>query len=436
MTAVHPCPPAEDLKACVDGELGMLEGSRLRAHVQSCARCAEEIEAMKLLGREIRGLEAAAEAPAGLRHRVLSRLEFQPEGPRRLNRYRVLQWATGALLAAMFAAAALPPLLTPAKETARIPSMSPMKGAARAAGQRQPQAAAGMSDAAPAGGAAGKPFATDLAREPRFSTPGQDYDEISRNQAAPIAGMPVPASVPTVTPDDVEKWTRGKAIEDVRRKVVKTADIGVRVNRALESAQDDVALRVRDYGGYVENSNLASPEGGPRAGHMVLRVPVEKFDAALAYFATLGEITAKNIRGEDVTGAWIDQRAEVREMRETERRLIKAYENAKTKEERWEAQWQLLQLRPRMKAAEERFALTSKLAALSTVNLTLTEEPQARVRGNLMHDLDNTVRGAVAAFMLAIRVPAALVIWLVVFLPLWLPSVFLYRWAGRMARLR
>jgi hypothetical protein len=34
----------------------------------------------------------------------------------------------------------------------------------------------------------------------------------------------------------------------------------------------------------------------------------------------------------------------------------------------------------------------------------------------------------------AVRIPAAVLIWLAVFAPLWLPCLLIYRWAGRMAR--
>jgi hypothetical protein len=124
----------------------------------------------------------------------------------------------------------------------------------------------------------------------------------------------------------------------------------------------------------------------------------------------------------------------VRELRNEEERLSKELRQARTEAARQQVRWRLLELRPRIASSEERFALTAKLAALSTVRLKLSEKEEARVSGSLLPDMEDQFRSAVAAFLVALRVPATILIWLAVFSPLWLPCMLVYRWAGRAAR--
>jgi hypothetical protein len=452
------CPVGEDLKACIDGELGLVRRAVVERHLRECAVCREELEAMKAIGEEVVKLGEVA-PPAGLRDRVLARLDFSPASARPADRFQLLQWGSQVALVCVVVgmiAALLFPVFATSRESARRASQMAQDRAM----QRRPAPAgapyAGGAPGAPAAGGAAPQSQFDLARENApVAGGGMPGGMPGRRNGSPYtaghqkmaqAEMPTgaraasPSLLPRmdqaagVTPDDISKYTRGSAIEDVERKVVQTADLSVRVNRNLESAQDDVARRLKKDGGYVERSALSSAEGGERIAEMALRVPVEKFEEWLTYLGEMGDVTAKNVHGEDVTGTWIDQRADVRELRKEEERLSKQYRNAKTAAAREEARYALLDLRPRIAASEERFALTGKLAALATVRLKLTEEPQARVRGNLLHDLDNTTRSALAAFLVAIRVPAALLIWLAVFSPLWLPCLLVYRWASRMAR--
>jgi len=433
------CPADEQLKAYVDGELGLVETTAVRAHVHACARCGEEIRIMRAIGEQVRSLEGAVEPPAGLRQRVFSRIEFRPEGARRINRFNLVEWATAGVIAAVIAAV-LFPMFSQARQKARLSSSLQSEGAPSAAMARAREVPSRPNPFQPNRDLVNPPNRVVIeepgVEEERSGLAGQanlrqyaqrsrDYDEVYRS-AQPAGGM---------TSDDVRKYSQGIDGRDFKRKVVQTATLGVRVNRGLEELQDLIAAKVGGWGGYVENSDLSSPGNGDRVSSMVLRVPVDRFDAAMTYLSGLGEVTAKNVQGEDVTGTWIDQRSEVREMRSQEAQLLREYEKAKSNQARWNARWQLLQLRQQMKAAEERFALTTKLAALSTFNLTLTEQPQARIRGNLLNDLENVARGAVAAFFVAVRVPAAIVIWMVVFAPLWIPLALILRWASRNARL-
>ena len=468
-TPAAPCPNTETLLALAHGELPLPEVPTVRAHVRQCSRCTEEMSIMKRISTEIGGLAEAVEAPVGLRSRVLSSLRFR-ERRTRWNIFdvvRICAAVAAGVIALTVIAAQIPHSAMMGASRSGVASPSATStvpvatGSFNVAQRGNPDAVARPES--PQGSAAAVPSAPALARrQSQAGFPGgegrgapltarhvpmvttsQDYDDafapgrrngdLYSQPYRPRVGIQVPTSGPDVTPDDIRRYTHGEAIEDPKRKVVHDLTLGVRVNRSLETIQDEITARVRKDGGYVENANLNSAANSERTAEMTLRVPVERFDAMTQWLSGLGEVKAKSATGEDVTGTWVDQRAELREFRAEEERLQKEYDKAKTAAAREMVHYQLLRLRTRIRASEERFALTTKLAALATIRLSLTEEPQARVRGSLLPDLDNTFRSALSAFMIAIRIPLGALIWLAVFSPLWVPCVLVYRWATRRA---
>lgn len=459
-----PCPSEETLLAFAHGELPVTEALPVQAHLRDCSRCAEEITVMKTITAEVGNLAEAAEVPTGLRGRVLSRLRFRER--RRWNLFDSIRLGAAGGAAAVAATVLLMMLprsssrmaLAPSSPVAGLPTDNAKASSGTASSafndghlkravpeapsltapafidlsRTSPSVLGGSMGGYPGGGAGGHPATAGVLPEGR----ARRQEQLRFSQ--PSNGLPstrhgVSAGGPEITPDDVRRYTHGEAIEDPKRKVVHSLTLGVRVNRALEGVQDEITARVRKEGGYVEDASLNAPPESERTAEMTLRVPVDQLDAVTRWLSGLGEVKAKSASGEDVTGTWVDQRAELREFRKEEERLQKEYDHAKTASAREAVRYQLLALRTRIRSSEERFALTTKLAALATIRLSLTEEPQARVRGSLLPDMDNTFKSAVSAFMIAVRVPLGVLIWLAVFSPLWVPCVLLYRWATRKA---
>jgi len=455
------CPDGEQLKAWVDRELGAAEERAVGTHVEACPACREETRIMRELGNAMKELEGLVEPPAQLRRRILdgvggrerSRASWWVRNP-----FVLVRWASaaGAVAVAVICGVNSIPSETGVSEAGKGDSNNRanptvlMQGPARSAPLAQPQGDWRAREIASAGGGAraanvpGAPqsyYMDGYGKEAKAARDVRaidgDIGAVNDSRLATLVpgrtnGDVNAAKTPT-SPDDINVYVRGAAVDDVKRKVARTAVLSVRTRSALEGIQKEIQKRLKRDEGFVEESTLSTLAAGERTAIMRLRVPVDKLDEYVTWLASLGEVRAKEVRGSDITGTWIDQRAEVRELRKEEARLLKVYETDPKRERRNEARWQLLRVRPRIAASEERFALTTKLAALSTVELTLVEPEQARIQGNLWQDMDGTARSAVSAFMVALRIPASLLIWLVVFCPLWLPCVLLYRWASRKA---
>ncbi len=93
------------LSAFIDGELGAEDRLRVAAHLESCASCADDVEALREPGRALSASFARVNSPAGAALRVLAAIErrgvAQP-GTRLAS--ILLEWACAAaavLLAAL-----------------------------------------------------------------------------------------------------------------------------------------------------------------------------------------------------------------------------------------------------------------------------------------------------------------------------------------------
>jgi anti-sigma factor RsiW len=423
------CPETEVLKAYVDGEASPREVERVTAHLPGCARCAEEVRIMEKIGEGIGEMAAAAEPPAGLRQRILASVGDGAPTMRETSRPAPARspWSFGwpgvaavstitlVVVAIMF------PVFAKSREAARTSST----GAAQPA---QGQVALG-SPAAEMEQHARAPASPSVIPSPtRSHSDRRVYPDAQVQRKMKAAGEAYGAT--GIGPDDIEKYVRGDKGGDVgRRKVVQTADFTIRVKRTLEDAEKELTGRVTKDGGYVESSVLNTGETGERTAELAVRVPVEKFEATVSWLTSFGEVIHKNVRGEDVTGTWIDQRSEVRELRDAEGDLLRQYNQAKDPAARDQRRWELVQMRSRIRASEERMAATAKMAALSSLTVRLTQPAKNADGAGIMNDATGTLGAAVSWFLAAVRVPLSMLIWLVVFAPLWLPCVLVYRWA-------
>ncbi|MDP9296747.1 MAG: DUF4349 domain-containing protein, partial [Actinomycetota bacterium] len=59
------------------------------------------------------------------------------------------------------------------------------------------------------------------------------------------------------------------------------------------------------FGGFVESSNIQPG----KTGHLMIRVPARRFNAALDEFGKLGTLESQSVKGEDVTAQFVDLQA-------------------------------------------------------------------------------------------------------------------------------
>jgi hypothetical protein len=123
------------------------------------------------------------------------------------------------------------------------------------------------------------------------------------------------------------------ALGDFGRKIVKTADLGLRSEEVRQSAAraQQVAATA---GGTVLSSQVYRSDDSVTAD-LVLSVPSEEFERVLDELRSLGEkVTTDSISGQDVTEEYVDLESRERNLRATEESLLGLYDRAENVEGR------------------------------------------------------------------------------------------------------
>ena len=123
---------------------------------------------------------------------------------------------------------------------------------------------------------------------------------------------------------------RGAQLQVQQRQLIRTGDIELRVNDT-EAAGESVREIAAERDGFVAASNREVNERHNetwRTERIVIRVPGESFDGAVAEVEALGEVRSSETRTEDVTDRLVDIEARLENLRAERDRLRELYEQA------------------------------------------------------------------------------------------------------------
>ncbi|MFH8220519.1 DUF4349 domain-containing protein [Streptomyces sp. NPDC018057] len=97
-------------------------------------------------------------------------------------------------------------------------------------------------------------------------------------------------------------------------KIVRTASLTVEV-RDVAKALAAARAAAQDAGGYVGDEDTSRDTEGRERTRVVLRVPVDRYDALLARLEGTGRLVERSARAEDVTGQVVDVDSRIRSQR-------------------------------------------------------------------------------------------------------------------------
>jgi hypothetical protein len=203
------------------------------------------------------------------------------------------------------------------------------------------------------------------------------------------------------------------ALGDFGRKVVKTANLGLRSEEVRQSAAraQQVAATA---GGTVLSSQVYRNDGSVTAD-LVLSVPSEEFERVLDELRGLGEkVTTDSISGQDVTEEYVDLESRERNLRATEESLLRLYHRAENVEEALSIQRELTTVRGEIELVQGRIKYLDQRSAYSQITLNIqpvTSPPPPKPTW----DLGEVVEQAWDASLAVLQVIATAIISAVVF---------------------
>ena len=157
---------------------------------------------------------------------------------------------------------------------------------------------------------------------------------------------------------------------DFGRKVVKTANLGLRSKEVRESAAQ-AQQTAAAAGGTVLSSQVYRSHDSVTA-QLVLSVPSEEFERVLDELRGLGEkVTTDSISGQDVTEEYVDLKSRERNLRVTEESLLRLYDRVENVEEALSIQRELTGVRGEIELVQGRIKYLDQHAAYSQITLDI-----------------------------------------------------------------
>lgn len=275
----------------------------------------------------------------------------------------------------------------------------------------------GGGGAQSAGGAGGESGGTEEARDLPSS-------------AAPEAETPTSggSSAPSADSADVSGAEEG----DFDRKVIKTAELGIRSRDVRGSAADAQQVASR-FGGSVLSSRVGR-DGGSVTADLVLSVPSSEFQEALDELRGLGvEVTTDSVSGEDVTEEFVDLESRERNLLAAEESLVRLYEESESVNDTLRVQRELTAVRGEIEQVQGRIKYLEQRAASSQINLSI--RPVEDAASKTGWDPSSIAARAWNASLCVLQTAATALISVLVF-SWWLAPVFVVGFVWRRRRHR
>jgi hypothetical protein len=154
------------------------------------------------------------------------------------------------------------------------------------------------------------------------------------------------------------------------RKVVKTANLGLRSEEVRQSAAR--AQRVTAAAGGTVLGSQVYMNGDSVTAQLVLSVPSEEFERVIDELRSLGQkVTTDSISGQDVTEEYVDLESRERNLRATEESLLRLYGKAQNVEEALSIQRELTVVRGEIELVQGRIKYLDQHTAYSQITLDI-----------------------------------------------------------------
>ncbi|WP_031460526.1 DUF4349 domain-containing protein [Chloroflexus sp. MS-G] len=217
----------------------------------------------------------------------------------------------------------------------------------------------------------------------------------------------------------------------VDRLIIKTASLAL---EAPDVAAVERALRqrVEALGGFVVSVQTYGT-GAEQSSTVVLRVPVERFEALLSDIEGLArKVLRRSVSGEDVTEEYVDLESRLRNLEATNTRLLDLLARAQTVEEALKVNQALTDIQGQIEWTKGRMQYLEQSAAMSTITVELVPVPPPTpvIAEDGWQPLE-VARIALRRLIELGQNLANVVIVLLVWTPVWLPVVLLGFWVWR-----
>jgi len=191
--------------------------------------------------------------------------------------------------------------------------------------------------------------------------------------AAPDGQGPPAVRVAQV-PDDRGAAPDGPAAP-VERKIIYTSQIDVLVEDMVAAQQrlEGLIKTIKATGGYLARQEISSRSGTYRHSTWTIRVPLAKFDQFVTEVEGLGKLWRHSREAQDVTDAYADLDARLRNKQASEVRLLSHLQKTGELKDTLEVERELSRVRGEIEQLQGQLNVLKNKTDLATVTVTLYE---------------------------------------------------------------
>ncbi len=248
--------------------------------------------------------------------------------------------------------------------------------------------------------------------------------------------VPAPAvTSPGMTTPDYSYSGKGEVPlgTEEERMIVRTGDMTLVVEGVVE-ARDEITRLAVSFDGYVVSSWVSGEDENIR-GNISIRVPDDKYESVVIELRDLAvRVKYESTSSEDVTEQYVDLQSRLENAEATERQYLAILEKAEEVEDILRVYDSLSQIRYEIEQIKGRMQYLERTSAMSLISVRLepagTAQGLVRAGWSAWESLKSAVRGIVTFGQWL----GTLVIWLLVFSPLWGAIVGVIYWRLRKKR--
>ncbi len=250
----------------------------------------------------------------------------------------------------------------------------------------------------------------------------------------PACSRAQPQTAPIPSPTEAGRYAESKADTvtgdtgtATDRKIVRTGYITLEVSD-ITTAMDEVARLAQSLDGYVVSSSKQGEREAER-GNISIRVPVERFDEAFVRLRQLAlKVPYESTDSRDVTEEYTDLKAQLRNLEATEAQYLELLKRAQTVEDTLKVYHELTAIRGEIERVKGRIQYLERTSDMALIQVTLQ---QARPIGGGGWSALQTLKSAARGLVTAGKVLADIIIWLIVFSPIWGAILGIVLWLRR-----
>ena len=324
------------LAADLHGELSNNERNALHAHLVDCAGCRKTHQEIKTMNKILEETLAQEKPDPAFEHRMLA--GFRRRAPQRAGLVKLLvdllhlrAVQITAVAAALLGLVQIGRMITGENATSRreryaepeIAAPQPPESRPSQAGAlaRSDEIAAGRSQDFALEAPAPPPATRSKSHENKAATATVAPAKAAQAETAESEGFVASPESPTNAKEAGKNSVETPAPELARRKLIRNATVEVEIVSFDNAVQKITAFANEDHG-YVATTDSQKQANGKLRGQVVVKVLPETLDRFLQKIRNLGELKNQTLGTEDVTKAYFDTDARLKNARVMEQRLI------------------------------------------------------------------------------------------------------------------